>query len=247
MLLVKALKDYLSVPILGASLVSLVFPMIILSVIVFMGGMHLWETLQTLEAGQSLALETAPGWFETLLGYAFIQWIFITLFYALGGVLTLLLSIIIAVIIIGFLTPWLVGILRQRHYVNFDMPRGLSFWEISREVFGILWKFLGIFLLSLVLLFIPFVNIIALHVPFFYLFYRILLLDVGSVMLNFKEYKRFKTVYHNELFIIGFICFILALIPFVGLFLQPLFVLYLAHYVFQKVLLLECQPITNEN
>lgn len=246
MLLLRAIKDYISVPVLGASLVSLVVPIIILSVIVFMGGMHLWESLQALDASQPLGTQEAiPQWFKALLGYAFVKWFFATLFYALSGVLVLLLSVIIAVIIIGFLTPWLVSILHHRYYSNFKMPSGLSFWEVTGEALSIFWRFLAIFLLSLFLLFIPFVNIIALHIPFFYLFYRILLLDVGSVMMNFNDYKNFKITHQSELFFIGIICFIVALIPFIGLFLQPLFVLYLAHFIFDKRVSFESKPIIN--
>ena len=237
MLLVRAIRDYLSLSILGASFVSLLVPLVLLGFAVGLGGSHLWDLLQALEAREPLATQSVPGWLETILAYTFVQWIFITLFYLFGGLLALLVSVIIAVIVIGFFTPWLVDIVRKRHYPLYELPKGLSVLVVIKEAGKIFGKFLGIFLLSLVLLALPLVNTIALYVPFFYLFYRILILDVGSVMFDLEDYEKFQTSHQKSMFLVGLLCFILSLIPFVGLFLQPLFIIYFTHYVFQKVLL----------
>jgi len=237
MLLVRAIRDYLSPSILGASFVSLLVPLALLGLAVGLGGSHLWDLLQALETGEPLATQSAPGWLETILAYTFVQWIAITLFYVLGGVLALLVSVIIAVIVIGFFTPWLVKIVHKCHYASIEFPKGLSNSIVIKEALGIFGKFLGLLVLSLVLLALPLVNVIALHIPFFYLFYRILMLDVGSVLLDLQAYERFKSTHQRPTIILGLVCFVLSLIPFIGLFLQPLFVLYFAHYVFQKVLL----------
>jgi hypothetical protein len=235
--LFQAIRDYLSPPVLGASFVSLLVPLILLGLAVGLGGSHLWEVLQALDAGEPLVSGTIPNWLEVILAYSFVQWIAITLFYLLGGVLALLVSVIIAVVVIGFFTPWLVKFVQKRHYANSRLSGGLSTAIVVKEAVGIFGKFLGLLALSLVLLALPLVNIIALHVPFFYLFYRILMLDVGSVMLDFEAYETFKKTHQKPTILASVVCFILSLIPFVGLFLQPLFVLYFAHYVFQKVLL----------
>lgn len=235
--LFQAIRDYLSPPVLGASFVSLLVPLILLGLAVGLGGSHLWEVLQALDAGEPLVSGTIPNWLEVILAYSFVQWIAITLFYLLGGVLALLVSVIIAVVVIGFFTPWLVKFVQKRHYANSRLSGGLSTAIVVKEAVGIFGKFLGLLALSLVLLALPLVNIIALHVPFFYLFYRILMLDVGSVMLDFEAYETFKKTHQKPTILASIFCFILSLIPFVGLFLQPLFVLYFAHYVFQKVLL----------
>ena len=235
--LFQAIRDYLSPPVLGASFVSLLAPLILLGLAVGLGGSHLWEVLQVLDAGEPLVSGTIPNWLEVILAYSFVQWIAITLFYLLGGVLALLVSVIIAVVVIGFFTPWLVKFVQKRHYANSRLSGGLSTAIVVKEAVGIFGKFLGLLALSLVLLALPLVNIIALHVPFFYLFYRILMLDVGSVMLDFEAYETFKKTHQKPTILASIFCFILSLIPFVGLFLQPLFVLYFAHYVFQKVLL----------
>lgn len=235
--LFQAIRDYLSPPVLGASFVSLLVPLILLGLAVGLGGSHLWEVLQALDAGEPLVSGTIPNWLEVILAYSFVQWIAITLFYLLGGVLALLVSVIIAVVVIGFFTPWLVKFVQKRHYANSRLSGGLSTAIVVKEAVGIFGKFLGLLALSLVLLALPLVNIIALHVPFFYLFYRILMLDVGSVMLDFEAYETFKKTHQKQTILASIFCFILSLIPFVGLFLQPLFILYFAHYVFQKVLL----------
>lgn len=235
MLLVRAIRDYLSPSVLGASFVSLLVPMVLLGVVVGFGGAHLWDLLQALDAGEPLATQAAPGWLETILAYTFVQWVAITLFYLLGGVLALLVSVIISVIVIGFFTPWLVGIIQKRHYPNLKLTDGLSTASVLKEALSIFGKFLGLLLLSLLVLALPLVNVIALHVPFFYLFYRILLLDVGSVMLDLEGYEKFKITHQKSTILIGLICFFLSIVPLIGLFLQPLFVLYLAHYMFQNV------------
>lgn len=237
MLLVRALRDYMSPSVLGASFVALVVPLVLLGLAIGFGGTHLWDALQALEAGEPLAAQALPGWLEVFLAYSIVQWVVITLFYLLGGVLALLLSVIIALIVIGFFTPWLVRLVQKRHYPTLSLPQGLPVAVVIKESIGIFGKFLGLLALSLVLLAFPFVNIAALHVPFFYLFYRILMLDVGSALLDASGYEVFKATHRSSTLAISLVCFALSLIPFVGLFLQPLFVLYFTHYMFQNVLL----------
>jgi hypothetical protein len=238
MLLFRAVRDYLSPSILGASFISLLIPLVILALVVGLGGSHLWDILQALEAGESVANQPLPGWLETLIAYSFVQWVLITLFYLLGGVLALLISVIIALIVIGFFTPWLVRIVHKRHYQAYELPKGMPAFVVVKEAAKIFVKFIGILLLSLLLLALPVVNVIALHVPFFYLFYHILVLDVGSVMFSFEDYEKFKLTHQKSMILVSLVCFVLSLIPFIGLFLQPLFILYVAHYMFQKVLLI---------
>lgn len=239
MLLSRAIRDYLSPSVLGASFVSLFAPMVLLALVVAFGGSHLWDVLQALEAGEPVASQALPAWLETILAYSIIQWVVISLFYLLGGILALLVSIIIALIVIGFFTPWLVKIVQKRHYSSYKLSKGLPTVKIIKESIGIFGRFLGLLLLSLFLLALPIVNFFALYLPFFYLFYRILMLDVSSVMLDIDGYEKFKSSHQKSTILVGLICFLFSLIPFVGLFLQPLFVLYFAHYVFQNVLLVQ--------
>jgi hypothetical protein len=86
------------------------------------------------------------------------------------------------------------------------------------------------------LLWIPVVNLIALQVPLFYLFYKMMIYDVG---LNISPKDEFKAILKENrlvLFSSILILFILSMIPYVAIFCQLFFVTFLSHIYINLVI-----------
>ncbi len=163
------------------------------------------------------------------------KWLFTIFFYLVGAVAVILLSVILAVVVIGFFTPFIVKVIQKKHYPNFtikneDFTLGVTIWHFVK----VLTIFVLLFLVALPFLFVPGVNFIAINVPFYYLFHNFLILDVGSSIDSKEEFKT-VTKKHKLLFrsttltLFGF-----SLIPLVGMIFQVLFVIILAHQFFVK-------------
>ena len=71
------------------------------------------------------------------------------------------------------------------------------------------------FVLLSPLVFIPLFNFILL-VPVFYLFHKLLVLDVSSMVNSTEEYKELKRLYAGRMRGISLVCFALTIIPFLG-------------------------------
>jgi hypothetical protein len=141
------------------------------------------------------------------------------------------------VVIVGFFTPYIVKVIREKHYPNFVIQNenftiGVTIWHFVK-IFSI---FALLFLITLPLLFIPGINFLALNIPFYYLFHNFLVLDVGSSIDSKEEFKT-VTKKHKLLFrsttlsLYGF-----SLIPLVSMIFQVLFVIILAHQFLSKTM-----------
>lgn len=154
--------------------------------------------------------------------------------YVAGSFLVLILSVFIALIVAGFLTPVVANEIKRRHYRNLEISE-ISTARSVKLIGAVLLKFTAISLISLPFLFVPILNLFIIQLPFFYLYYALLLVDVGS---NTLSEKRFELVWMEgggyEYKFTALIFYLLCLIPLVGLFLQIFFVIYFSHFFFQK-------------
>jgi len=236
-ILIKSLRDYFSKKILFLSFAPLFLPMIIFGILFLFGGNSLIDVLsQGAQSGDfSFLDESAHPILAYILGFAVVKWLIVTLFYLFGFAFVVVTSIIIAVIVVGFLTPKIVKIVRDRHYKEVELSSDMGMFESMGSLLGIFGKFILIFLVSLPFLLIPVLNFITFYIPFFYLFYKLMILDMLSSGITTKErgYEIVKRYKINLIITLG-IFFAISLIPFAGLFLQPLFVIYLAHFFFTK-------------
>ncbi len=223
----KALKDYLSRKFLGLSFVVFLAPLLIFALLLVFGGMEIFSLLEEVSEGNVDAQEY-PFLFK-MLQYSIVHWLLTTLFYALGGFLVVLLSLLVAMVAIGFLTPRVVKHVHQVYYPHVA-PYEISSLGVLKLSFWLVFKFLLLFLICLPLIFVPFM----INVPFFYLFYKFLLLDVGSNILSQDELRAIEKEDFLQLLGTSLVFFALSLIPFFGIFIQLFFVLYFAHYFFTK-------------
>lgn len=230
----KSFEDYLSVRFLGLSFATLLVPLFVLGLLVIFGGSELFSLLsQGASSGDfSFIDETQYPIITTILKFSLIKWLVITLFYTVGGILAVLFSLIIAIIVLGFLTPFVVNTLHKKHYKNVPI-QSLKSVDVFKSMGWVLVKFLVLFIVCLPFVFIPFV----INIPFFYLFYKFLTIDIGSNMMSKSRLKVAQKRQSMELIITSLGFFILSLIPIIGIFLQLFFAIYFTHFYFQKELI----------
>lgn len=171
----------------------------------------------------------------------FLLYIFTTIF---GGYLMIHLSIFFALFITSLLTPFIVSEINKKHY-KYNKKDEVSFFATIIIMIKIFFKFIILFLLSSILLLVPIVNIIAPFIIFcvlFYLYYKILITDVASCVLNKDDFFKFN--YTNFNYVIPvFIFYLLSHIPILGFILQVFIIIFITHLLFQKELKSECKLI----
>lgn len=232
LILVKALKDFFTGKFLFLSLAPFLVPVLVL------GGFFLYgssEFLVMLEEGSvsgdfTYVDESAYPIFAYLLGFAVFHWIVMTLFVVFGTFGVVLLSLVIAIITVGLLTPYIVKLVRKRHYPYIEPATEDSLLFSMWSIFKIFLKFLFLFLCTLPFLILPFVNFMIFQLPFFYLFYKMMMYDMtaSGVSIDAEQVIRENRIY---LFIIMAFFFFVSIIPMIGLLMQVFIVTYLSHFI----------------
>lgn len=133
---------------------------------------------------------------------------------------------------------------RQRHqqkkYYQHHKKDEISNLKIIFEIFKIFIKFMGIFLLCTLALFLPFINLFVYYLTFYYLFHKLLMLDITSTVLDKEGFKSFHSNFSPLEFKFSTLCFyLISSVPLLGLFLQVFFVIFLTHLSYQRILKLE--------
>lgn len=157
-----------------------------------------------------------------------------TLFYVIGGGFAVLASVILAVIIIGFFTPYIVAEVQKRHYPTIECKATVPITDYIIFMLKKFALFLLFFFVSLPFYFIPVINIIAVNAPFYFLFHSLLTRDVAGEILDKEEMKLLFKKAKWRIATTTFILYLLSLIPAVGILGQVFFVITLAHQFFQE-------------
>ncbi|WP_267523103.1 hypothetical protein [Campylobacter sp. MG1] len=159
-----------------------------------------------------------------------------------GGFLTLHLSVFFAIIIVSFLTPFIVKEINLKHYHYCKLDE-VNFIYICWLLTKLFIKFLILLFFTMIFYIIPVLNLLApilLFFVMFYLFFNFLIHDVASSVLNkndFLSFNPFKIKYLTCIFLFYLICNI----PYLGFFLPVFFVIFLSHLLFQNELNLKIQ------
>jgi len=261
-LIIQSIKDLFSAKMLKYSLLPFIITALI-SYIVFillasmgLDQLHaqIQTTSQTIQNGvvqtqsNTLIADLKDSSFKQfMMSYAITSWILSFMVYAIGTFFVLYASIFIAVLIIGFLTPYILKELQRLHYQDVAM---IGFDNIFQTILlTTKWAFIMI-LLSLIfvpLYFIPVVNIIALNFPLYYFFHKMINYDIGSTICSKDEFYMIKLKYANELRLKSLFLYLISLIPFAIFFVSVLYVIYTGHTYFIKVKELRTSKIENSN
>ncbi len=181
---------------------------------------------------------------EFLMQYSITSWLVSFFIFTVGGMFMFVIAIFTAILVIGFLTPAIMRELQTRHYPEIEL-------EGHGNVFSILFhslKYVAIMFILLIVLipfyFIPFINIVAINFPFYYLFHKFYMLDVGTTALTKEQYKQMMYFQGNKVRMNTVILYIISMIPFAAL-VTPVFnVIVLGHTVLRnKQLQLETSKV----
>jgi len=243
-ILTRSIKDYFSSDILKIAILPFVVTSIIIYTIFFnlasYGLDHFneikIEQQSYINGNQVDAINEDKTFLSSAISYIFrsaaIAWIVNFLVYALGSFAMIYLSIFISLIVIGFLTPYILSKIKLKHYPTIDLQGNIS---IFGTMFFMLKTILIMIILFIVLIpfyFIPIFNLFAIHLPFYYLFHKFLNFDVASTILPSNQINKFKNRYTTKLRLRTLLLYLLSLIPFASLILPVFYVVYIGHGYF---------------
>lgn len=254
----KSVKDFFTSSMLKIALIPLFITMLILYSMFFaaadFGITNLQEIAQASQNGQEVVIdENAPFyfvWFTYLIVFLFkysvTSWLAGFLLYTIGTVLILQASVILSIIIIGFLTPMILGILHKRYYSHLELNGYGTLFSSLWELFKSLSMMVLLFLILIPVYFVPVLNIIAFALPLYYFFHKLLNFDVSSTILTKEQYKEIYKKEANSFRLRTLFLYLVSMIPFATLFSAVYFIIYLGHSYFIQLDKLEKNPNKQE-
>lgn len=244
-----SIKDFFSAKMLKYSLMPFVITMVLLYVIFFsiagagidqLGSMDYHSTQTTIENGiphteTVNAQLQGNAIIEFLMRHALTSWMVSFLVYAIGGFFILYLSIFVALLVLGFLTPYVLREVQRRHYQDVAMIGHSNM--VAGMFLMIKWAFVMVllFLVFIPLYFIPLVNVIALNFPLYYFFHKAITYDISSNICTSDENKQIRFFNANSLRLKTLALYLISLIPFAIFFGAIFYVIYLGHTYFIEV------------
>lgn len=248
-LLILSIKDFLSAQMLKYALLPFIISMIIMYVFFFLlagagldalGSLDIQSTTTSMQNGvphtESLQAHLeGTAIIKFLMSHAITSWIATFLVYAIGGFFTLYVSIIVAVLVIGFLTPFVLKELHLRHYQDVEM---IGYSNIITALLSVLkWAaiMLLLFILFVPLYFIPLVNIVAFNFPLYYFFHKVMTYDIATNICTKDEDYLMKYRFGTGLRMKTLALYLISLIPFAIFFGAIFYVIYLGNTYFTGI------------
>lgn len=229
-----ALGDTFSPRVLLVSLLSFV-----LTLVVFIGAIWLlFGGVGALSAWIAQSLQSFEGsveqsWFLSMISLLFItKTIVAILFFFTSAMVVYYLFLMVYSVIVGLFAGYFIKEIGSLYYPSVAF-RGIGLLSYVWIVLKTLLLTTLMFLLLSPLVFIPLFNFVLL-VPVFYLFHKLLVLDVASMINSTEEYKALKKEYAGQMRGISLICFALTVIPFLGVVIYPYYVIVMSHFLFRK-------------
>lgn len=242
-----SVKDFFTKPMLKIAILPLVFTMIVMLILFYTAAGYGFDSLelyvQQAQAGQEIAVDPdAPFYFvwmtsiiAFLFKYSITSWLVGFLLYTVGTIFVMMFSVFLTIIVIGFLTPMILKVLHKRHYSHLQIN---GFGTLMTPLWVALKSasiMILLFLLFIPLYFIPVVNILAINLPFYYFFHKLLTFDVASTILTEDEYKLIHAKKANIFRYKTMFLYFLSMIPSLMLFSAVFFIIYLGHSYFLEL------------
>jgi len=229
-----ALEDFLSLRIFVISLISFV---ITLAVIYSISSLF-FDNIGSLK---SLLPDIIEQISSTIQEYSIVS--FILEHKALMYVVHILLSLGIGIFIyyiffglyafiISFFNIFLIKYLQNKYYSSVEIKGTSSVYTLFFYLKTIAITVL-FFIIFLPVYLIPGLNLLIFF-PIYYFFHKTIIYDVSSEVNTYNEYRKIKKVNAVELKTKTGFCFLLSLIPLLGILIYPYYVLYLGHYIMQE-------------
>ncbi len=248
-ILLLSLKDFFTFKMLKFAILPIIITLFIMYLLFFigagiglehLGSMEVQSTQTTIENGiphtESFSAQLeGSAIIQFLMSYAITSWIATFLVYAIGGFLVIYASIFIAVIIIGFLTPYILKEVQIRHYKDVEMLGDSNIISGLFLLFKSTIIMLLLFILFIPFYFIPLINIIAFNLPLYYFFHKMMTFDIASNICTNEEDKKIRFFSKTSLRVKTFILYLISLVPFAIFFGAIFYVIYLGHTYFAEV------------
>ena len=243
----KSVKDFLTSDMLKIALIPLIVTMVFLYILFFtaadFGITALQEIAQASQNGEEIIIdESAPFYFVWatyliifLFKYSFTSYIAGFLLYTVGTIVVLNVSVILTIIVIGFLTPIILKKVHKKHYSHLTLHGHGTLLSPLWVLFKSLVMMLLLFILFIPLYFVPLINIIAFSLPLYYFFHKLLNYDVSSTILSQEEYKTIYKEEANTVRLRTLLLYFVSMIPFITLFTAVFYIIYLGHGYFVKL------------
>lgn len=256
-IILKSVKDFFNSRMLKIALIPLIVSMIILYLIFFGMASFGIETLRTIaqtaqEGGEVIIDESSPFyavWFTYfivfLFKYSITSWLAGILFYTIGTIFVFHISVILTLFIIGFLTPMIVDNLHKKDYAYLKLKPFGNVTNAIINAFKSVFVMILLYILFIPLYFIPIINIIALYLPLYYFFHKLLNFDVGSTILSKDEYKKIYIDNSSSFRFRTLALYFLSTVPFITLFVAVFYVIYLSNAYFMELIKLRKEEEVN--
>lgn len=243
----RSVKDFFSSQMLKIAIFPLIITLIILYTMFFMaadfGISALKDIAEASQNGQDIVLdESAPFYFlwisyllVFLFKYSVVSWIAGFLFYTIGTIFVFHVSVIFTIIIIGFLTPFVVNNLHKKHYSHLKLNPYGTIMETLWVFFKAFFIMILLYILFVPLYFIPLINIIAFYFPLYYLFHKLLNFDVSSTILSKTQFEKIYEKDGGSFRLRTLLLYFTSTVPFVTLFIVVFYVIYLSNAYFIKL------------
>ncbi len=248
-ILLLSIKDFLTLKMLKFSLLPFVASIVIMYILFFaiagagvehLGQMQVHTSETTIQNGipHTETIDTlleGSAIIQFLMSYAITSWIATFLIYAIGSFFVLYASIFIAILVIGFLTPFVLKELQRRHYNDVEM---IGYSNILFSLLAVVKWAIIMLLLFIALIpfyFIPLVNLIAFNLPLYYFFHKMLTFDISSTIATKEENKQIMYYSGNTIRIKTLALYIISLVPFAIFFGAIFYVIYLGNSYFLEL------------
>lgn len=262
-LFAKSLKDFFTRPILKIALYPFFITLILMYVFFFTAADFGLDSMQNhvlqvqqqhtaIENGEVVTTTTNETYFgkgvvDYLLQFSITSWLVGFLVYTLGTIFVMLFSLFIALIVVGFLTPSILKVLQQRHYKELEFKGYGNLFNTTYVFFKSFFVMILLFILLAPLYFIPVLNIVAINLPFYYFFYKLLNFDVTSTVMNKSEEAFIKTKEGSRFHLRTVLLYLISMIPFIALFSTVFYIVYLGHAYLQNLESIRKQGIPLDN
>ncbi len=248
-LFLKSVRDYFTAPMLKLALLPFLITGVLLTGLFFATAdfgldafkssvLHIQSSEVVMQDGQVVqnnendATYTGSGIVNFLLTNSVSSWMIGFLYYVIGFFGAAMLSIAVALVIVGFLTPKILRNLHERSYPDVEMKHYgnifITVWVVLKNILvtGLL------FILLIPLYFIPVVNVVALNYPLYYIFRRMLEFDITSELMDREEFEEIHYKERHRLSFRMILLYLLSLIPLMGLVIPVFYIIYLGNGYF---------------
>ncbi|WP_416768802.1 EI24 domain-containing protein [Sulfurimonas sp. ST-25] len=183
---------------------------------------------------ETTTVEGGSAILRFLMEHTVTSWLVSFIVFTVGGFITFIFAMFIALIIIGFLTPYIVKEIHRRHYSHLPLEHHGSILGILLASLKHVLIMLLLFLVLTPFYFVPLLNLVAFNLPFYYLFHKLYLLDVASETTTKERFKLIMAFHGGKIRMTTLGLYLLSLVPFAA-YITPVFnVIVLTHSMFRK-------------